>query len=329
MGIFKYLLNSKYSYTDHIFDPLEGKAICRWILMLPGAGCSWAKQKNGGCHMCGFKKETQKYTLGLKFPSFIFTKLFDEGYEAVKESQPELLSIFNGGSFLNDQEIPLYAQLKLCEQAGNINSLNKVLIESRPEYISSNSISRLVSRLKEKKLIVGIGLECVSDEIRVKSVNKGFTKDDYARAVETLKKSGSMALTYIFFKPLHLSEKEAIEEAIESARYAFSAGSDYVVFNSALIQKGTRMEELFLKGEFTPPWLWSVIEIAKRAHHLGPIRIGDLNDEPTPIASPKNCEKCTPHLLDLLKKYKETSDLTIFENSDCGCKNEWREKVLV
>lgn len=329
MGVFKYLLNNKYSYADRIFDPLEGKTICRWLLMLPGAGCSWAKQKSGGCHMCGFKHETRKYSLGLRLPAFVFTKLFDEGYQAVKGNNPELLAIFNGGSFLNDQEIRLPAQIKICERAGRVNSIKKVLIESRPEYVTADKVKQLISCLGGKKLIVGIGLECASDETRKSSINKGFTRRDYEKAVNILKDTGSMVVTYIFLKPIYLSENQAIEEAVESARYAFAKGSDYVIFNSALVQKGTKMEELYLKGEFTPPWLWSVVEVARRTHKLGPIRIGDFNDEPTPIASPKNCERCTPLLLDLFKRYKETHDITIFENTDCDCKRDWEEILQV
>jgi len=329
MGILKYLLNIKYSYTDLIFDPLDGKTVTRWVLMLPGAGCSWAKQKNGGCHMCGFKHETRKYTFGLRLPSFVLTKLFNEGYEVIKDKHPDLLALFNGGSFLNDKEIPRAFQIDICRRVKDTDSIKKLLIESRPEYITAEKIKLLTSQLGGKKLIVGIGLECASDEIRNRSINKGFSAQDYEKAVKTIKDNRAQVLTYVFLKPIYLSEREAIEEAVESARYSFSKGSDYVVFNSALVQKGTKMEELYLKGEFTPPWLWSVVEIAKKAHNLGPIRIGDFNDEPAPIAGPKNCEKCTSRLLDLFKYYKETHDITIFENTDCDCKKEWREKVLV
>ena len=327
MGVFRYLLNDKYSYTDHIFDPVEGRTICRWVLMLPGAGCSWAKQKSGGCHMCGFKHETRKYTFGLQFPSFVFSKLFTEGYEMIQDKKPELLSVFNGGSFFNDKEIPPTFQVEICRRIKGIDTIKKLLVESRPEYLVAEKINLLTSQLDKKTLIVGIGLECASDEIRNKSVNKGFTGQDYEKAVKILKDIGTQVLTYIFLKPIYLSEREAIEEAVESARYAFFKGADYVVFNSALVQKGTRAEELYLKGEFSPPWLWSVVEIAKRTHNLGPIRIGDFNDEPAPIAGPKNCDRCTPLLFDLFKRYKDTHDITIFENITCACKKDWEKEL--
>jgi len=329
MGIFRYLLSDKYSYVDRIYDRLETKAINRWVLMLPGAGCSWAKKKGGGCHMCGFKTATKRYTLGFRYPSFFFSGLFAEGYEMIKDNKPELLAVFNGGSFLNDQEIPQAFQIEICNQVRNISSIRKLLVESRPEYITEKKIKSLTAALGVKKLIVGIGLECASDEIRSKSINKGFTKYEYEEAIKTLKNNGALILTYIFIKPIYLSERKAIEEAVESAQYAFSQGSDYVVFNSALVQKGTKMANLYLEGSFTPPWLWSVLEVARRTHNLGPIRVGDFSDEPTPIAGPKNCERCTPQMLDLFKRYKETGNITIFDGFDCECRRKWEEELKI
>jgi hypothetical protein len=229
---------------------------------------------------------------------------------------------------LNDQEIRRSTQVEICKRVVKIKTIRKLLVESRPEYITADKVKTLISLLDDVKLMVGIGLECASDKIRQKSINKGFTGSDYESAVNILKNAGGMALTYIFLKPIYLSEKQAIEEAVSSTQYAFAKGSDYVVLNSALVQKGTKMEELYLKKEFSPPWFWSVVEIARRTHGLGPVRIGDFNDEPLPIAGPGNCKECDSRLLDLFKRYKETCDISIFDNVDCECRREWAKELL-
>ncbi|NQT30538.1 MAG: archaeosine biosynthesis radical SAM protein RaSEA [Candidatus Saganbacteria bacterium] len=319
--------SGKYSYIDYLFDPLKGETICRWVLMLPGAGCSWSKEKHGGCHMCGFKHENQKYTLGFRFPTFIFTTLFNMCLKAIKHKKPELLAIFNGGSFTNDKEIPHKTQLKICKKISQVQSVERVLIESRPEHITTEKIKLLISHLKEKQLIVGLGLECVSDEIRNKSINKGFLKKDYEKAIDILKALHVQVLTYILIKPLFLSEKEAIDHAVESAEYAFSKGSDYVVFNAAMVQKNTKMEEFYSSSKYTPPWLWSLVEIAKRTHHLGAIRIGDLSEEPTPLALPQNCDKCTPLLMERLKQFKKTHNIKVFDDLGCDCQEKWQQEL--
>ena len=296
-------------------------------MMLPGAGCSWSKEKDGGCHMCGFKRETRKYTLNLLFPSFVFLKLFDEGYDLVKNKEPYLASIFNGGSFLNNKEIPLSTQTAICKRIKNIDSIKQLLIEARPEYITDEKIKTLTSCLGKKELIAGIGLECESDTIRKMNINKGFTCKDYEKAVNILKDNGAKVLTYVFLKPLNLTEREAIDEAVETARYAFSRGSDYVVYNAATVQKGTKMCEYYVKGKFRPPWLWSILEVAKQTHEMGATRVGDFTDEPRPIAGPQNCEKCTPALKKLFDEYKHTNDLSVFKDFHCECRQYWEKEV--
>ena len=50
------------------------------------------------------------------------------------------------------------------------------------------------------------------------------------------------AKAYLFVKPILTSEKDAIKEAVESARYAEGVGASRVSFCPATIHKGTLME---------------------------------------------------------------------------------------
>jgi radical SAM enzyme (TIGR01210 family) len=326
MGILKSLL-SDFSYTDHIFDPIKKKMICRWVLMLPGAGCSWTKEDHGGCYMCGFKNETRKYTRNILFPTFAFTKLFDMCYKYQKHNKPYLASIFNGGSFTNDREVPQKAQIEICKRIKKIGSIEQLLIEARTEYVTTEKIRMLMSHLGGKELIVGIGLECLSDEVRKKGINKGFDIKDYEKALRIIKDCGAKTLTYGFIKPMYLSEKAAIKEAVDTASYAFSKGSEYVVFNAATVAKDTKMCEVYEKSGFNPPWLWSILEVAKSTHHMGAMRIGDFTDEPKPIAGPTNCVKCTEPIKKLFKEYKRSYDLSVFDGFSCDCQKEWEHLI--
>jgi len=40
-----------FSYIDEVYDERKGCLSKRWILMIPGSGCQWAKEKKGGCYM--------------------------------------------------------------------------------------------------------------------------------------------------------------------------------------------------------------------------------------------------------------------------------------
>jgi len=316
-----------FSYVDRIYDGTERRPIHRWVLLFPGSGCSWAKNEHGGCYMCGFKSRIDEITQGRKISTNQLVYIYKAGKSMVIGETPENLTIYNGGSFLNNDEIPLEVQLEIGKDVRNIPSIKVLFVESRPEFVTEEKISLLVSKLGRKKLKVGLGLECVSDDIREKCVNKGLLRKDYEKAVKYLRNNGAEVLTYVFIKPLYITEREAISEAIRTATYAFQTGSNEVTLEAALVQSGTKMEEAYRKGNFRPPWLWSVIEVLRATYHLGTVNVGDFKDEPPPIAIPYNCEKCSSKIESLFQQYKESHEVDIFDNIDCDCKSNWKESL--
>ena len=277
--------------------------------------------------MCGFKFRIDEITKEIKISPRELIEIYKAAKHMVAEETPENLTIYNGGSFLNNDEIPLEVQLEICEDVSSTSSIKVLFVESRPEFVTEEKVSLLVSKLGEKKLKVGLGLECVSDDIREKCVNKGLSKKDFEKAVMLLRNNEARILTYVFIKPLYITEREAISEAIRTTNYAFQVGSNEVTLEAALVQKGTRMEEVYRKGNFRPPWLWSVIEVLKATYRLGTVNVGDFTDEPPPIATPYNCERCSTKIVSLFNKYKERHKIDIFENIDCDCKSIWRESL--
>ena len=71
------------------------------------------------------------------------------------------------------------------------------------------------------------------------------------------------AKAYLFVKPILTSEKDAIEEAVESAEYAETVGVSRISFCPATIHKDTLMELLWKGGSYQPPWIWSIMDIVK------------------------------------------------------------------
>lgn len=320
------LLKLRFSYTDKIFNIERNEKLTRWTLLLPGSGCAWAKT-SAGCHMCGFKVKIDQINRGKPASVTKLMTIFQLGKSLIRGKSPDSLSIYNGGSFLNDEEIPLEVQQKICREVERSSFIEQLIVESRPEFVTQNKIKLLTSILKSKKLKVAIGLEAVSDYVREVCINKGFSSKDYERAVEILKKNGAELSTYVFLKPIYLSEQESIEEAVRTTRYAFSLGSSEIMVESAFIQPKTKMEKLYLQGRFRPPWLWSIIEVVRRTSHLGPVYIGGFEDEPPPIATPHNCEMCSPRLMRSFRDYNESLDVSFLHNGYCVCKTEWEKEV--
>lgn len=244
-----------------------------------------------------------------------------------KKDEVKTISIYNAGSFINNEEISEKVQLEIFKKLKRHPTIKNILIESRTEYINNKKILTLKNILGEKKLIIAMGLETQDDKIRNDYIKKGLSKPKYENAIKILKKNRAIIATYILIKPIYLSEREAIEEAVKSAKYAFSAGTNEVIFESSFVQQYTIMEQLYNEKKFTPPWLWTIIEVLKRTNNLGYVRLGGFSDEPPPIAIPFNCKKCSPKIEQSLYDYRENNDIRIFDNLHCDCKKEW-EKII-
>lgn len=317
------IIKERFYGIDLIYDFEKKQPITRLTLLLPGRGCSWACNKSGGCTMCGFPQKVKD--IGKNFTKKNLISLYHTAEIITLKNKPLILTTYNAGSFINNNEIPLEVQKEICKRVKNHPTIQTLLIESRAEFVTEKTIKPLKEILGNKNLIIAIGLEAQDDKIRNIYIHKGLSKETYEKAIKIIKEIGAKSSTYVFIKPIFLSEKEAVEEAVKTARYAFECGTDEVNFESAFIQPNTPMEEMYKQKKFTPPWLWSIIEVIKRTYNLGNIRIGGFDDEPPPIAIPYNCSNCSKKIGNVLQKYRENHDINLFNNLECSCKKEWQE----
>ena len=327
----KFLLNffsnkEKFFFTEDIYDFQEKKSMTRLVLLLPGKGCEWAR-KTGGCTMCALSKRSQE--IGKNFSSKNLIALYKIAVNFTRKEKPTSLAIYNGGSFLNNNEIPLSAQLEIFRLVKESQSIRKIFIESRAEFIDSHKIKLLKKELGNKGLIVGIGLEAQNDKIRNEFIKKGLGRKKYEETIKLLKENGIITLSYVFLKPIYLTEKESIEEAIKTIKYAFLSGTDEIAIEVAFIQEGTLMEKLFKEKKYKLPWLWSAIEVIKKTYQLGPLHIGGFNDSPPPIAVSSNCKICSLRIKEALQQYSQNNDIGLLQKLDCNCRRMWKEEVGV
>ena len=315
---------STYSGMQTRYSLRLQKPAKKWTLMLPGAGCEYWK-RTGGCTMCGFNNATQKYTHGHRYPSLVFDSFFKLA-DWHSNSNPEELVIFNGGNFWNNDEMPIGFQEKICKRVAEHPSLQTLLIENRCEYITAEKIKTAKKMLGEKRLKVAIGFESQDDYVRNKLIRKGLSKKTFEEKVKLLKDNGADVFAYIFLKPLGLSEGRALEETIATIKYAISIGVDEMDISCAFIQAGTVMAEKYGKGEFTPPRLWTVLEIINQIQKNNwPVNIGGFDDEPPPLAIPANCESCSTAIYEAIEKFRRTRVLG--KIPDCSCKKKWEKEI--
>ncbi len=287
-------------------EGIAGKTVDAGVIIVRTPGCSHFH--SGGCSMCGYNIESDRSISGDDI-----VKQFEGAEEQLGDVG--MVKVYTSGSFLDSREMPSSAAdhiLRRCADRGV-----RLLIESRPEYITPESLDKMLSVHEDIEL--AIGLESANDDVLASSINKGFTVADYDRAATTMKRKGVDLRTYVLLKPPFLTEKEAIEDAVATAEHA-APFSHSISMNAVNVQKGTLVERLWKDWSYRPPWLWSVLEVAGRCAGLGPMFLCDPVGGGTQRGA-HNCGECDQVILDGLKAFTTSQDRSRLAKPACGCRD--------
>ncbi len=325
-----------FSSISTSFNRRLRKPEMRWTLLLPGAGCPWRARTRSGvetgrCTFCGFLPEITRLTGRRLFPREEMIAITQGEWERISHLMPKQLMIFNGGNFSNDSEITADSQIGLAEWVAAQPFLDRMIIENRPEFCTKEKISIMVEILRGKKLVVAIGMESQDECVIRENINKGYGRDELVRAVDVLRMCGADVSIYVFHKPVCLTEMAAIDDAVKSIEFAQALDPFEVALEAAIVLPDTIMADRFLDGQYRPPWLWSVVEVIRRAHRFGPLHVGSFTDTPKPLAKPTNygCNKCNEDLEKLLVQFNQSQDPSDLLAYDCLCKSEWQGQAVV
>lgn len=299
---------------------LNGKPTYRQMIIFTSKGCSY-KRKTGGCLFCGNVVKSNEGTTANDLK-----KQFDSVFK--KDPKIKQIELLTQGSFFDENEFPAEAVEYILRKINENNFIKKVVTESRPEHITLEKIRESKKLLGNKILEIGIGLETVNDKTR-DFLGKDFGKKEYVKALETIKKGNAEVLTYILIKPPNLTEKEAIEEAIETIKYCFKMAKESgvkarVALEPMFIAKETDLEKLYLERKYELPKLWSVIEIIKKTNKLGTIFVGLSDDGLADNRLASNCGKCDEKIIKAMEEFNATQNLRELE---CECKKEWKGSI--
>lgn len=313
------ILESKKKYFSKKFDKnhyeacwtekdvLGEEVINALVVILRGTGCSWYFKS--GCSMCGYSINSNS--------SITEDNLLEQFNNALEKfNDQKIIKIYTSGSFLDENEITQELQIKILKKA---QIANKVIIESRPEYVKMNKLEKLKNA--HNNIEIAIGLESSNDYILKNSINKGFSFRDYINAAKFINKAEIHLKTYLLIKPPFLTEKEAIENAVNSTK-DISNCSNTISFNPINIQKGTLVERLWQRREYHSPWLWSVIEVLKRTSKISKSRLISQ-----PVVGGRrgshNCGNCDNDVLNAIHEFSLFQNVSIFDDLDCECRERW------
>ena len=279
--------------NDHVVTALN--------VVIPTRGCSWNK-----CYMCSYSLDSKE-------------KEFIKQFEELMRKDFEKIKIFTSGSFLDKKELPESTRTKMLTLVRK-KGVQEVTIETRPEF-AAEALS-VQGHLEGITLEVALGLESVTDRVLKYCINKGFTYQDFVKAVEILYLYNTKVKVYLLIKPPFLTEYEAVEDAVHSAE-TIAEMVDVISFNPVAVHKKTVVEYLWRTGQYTPPWIWSVIEVLNRTHHLSPHILCH------PVALGKyrgirNCRKCNTTLARKIQEYSLKNEKI---SHDCECKEQWEKEM--
>lgn len=291
-------------------DMADGRTVDAQVIIMRTNGCCWAKAGSGGCTMCGYRSASMT-----DVTEEDLNKQIDLALSKYK-GEP-FVKIYTSGSFFDTGEIPLGIRDRIFRE---YSGCRRILVESRPEFLTKDLVSTLPGTLT-----VALGLESSDEEVLRTSVNKGFTAAQSKAAGELLKDGGIGVRTYLLLKPPYMTELDAIDDSVRSARFA-DPFSDEISINPLNVQHATAVERLWKRGEFRSPWIWSLIEVMKRLSGTVDAR---LMSSPSGGGSQRgvhNCGKCDREALAAVERFSFTQDPRDLD-VQCECKSTWERYI--
>lgn len=299
------------------------------FIVLPTPGCAWALAGSGGCSMCSYIADSPLEEVSTEELVEIFKDQLQRQIQKQEIKGPTAIKIFVSGSFLNEEEISETARQEIFKIINQYEDIEDVVVESRPEYVTEEVVRDCCQLIPGKIFEIAMGLESADDDIRLQRINKGFTREDFEKAMDVIKNLKSdfkvEGKVYLLVKPVLTSEGEAIEDAVKSARYAAEIGVGRVSFCPSTIHKGTLMELLWRRGSYQPPWIWSTLEIIRRVRESVEIPVIMDTAGFGTRRGPYNCKKCNSKLKDAI--IESNINQTIPEDFECECRNKWLADV--
>jgi hypothetical protein len=283
-------------------------------------GCAYARRKRP-CRFCSFHHAAEKDPKQVT-PERLKRRLLSllRKHKLQEEGIGEL-RIYNGGSLLADEEISPEERREILSTVA-MHPFRRVLVESRPEFVELDKVQEAKAMLDGMELEVAIGLETADDALRDR-LGKGFTIDDFERAVSILAGCGIEVGAYLLLKPVLMSEEEAKEDALASLLYLAGLRERYDVRVVARLEpltlyEGTALARRYLKAGYRPLQLWTVAEIIERAPEGIELFVGEVEDPSNAVLSRQNQDaegnRCpsTDVMERLIKEFNATGNRMLF-----------------
>jgi len=292
-------------------DVLDGKAVDAWVIIFRTRGCYWARKS--GCSMCGYVNDVAVEVAPADLEVQLAKVL------TVHKGQP-FVKVYTSGNFFDDHEVFPEVRRQILKELGD--RCGKVMVETLSHLVRREPLEeglRYADRFE-----IALGLESANDVVLRHAVNKFWGLREHVRAANLAHEVGATVKSYLLLKPPFLTEREAIEDTVETA-HAVDPYSDTISINPMNVQRNTVVDHLWSRGEYRPPWLWSVAEVLRRCRDVK----AHVKSHPTAGGMRRgahNCGACDRSFVSAIEDFSlglgdRLDDLT------CACEDQWRDLV--
>ncbi len=292
-------------------DVLDGKVVDAWVIIFRTRGCYWARKS--GCSMCGYVNDVAVEVA----PADLEVQL--EKVLRMHKGQP-FVKVYTSGNFFDDHEVFPEVRGTILKALGE--RCEKVMVETLAHLVRREPLEE--GRRHAQKFEIALGLESANDVVLRHAVNKFWGLREHVRAASLAHETGVTVKSYLLLKPPFLTEREAIEDVVETA-HAVDPVSDTISINPMNVQRNTVVDHLFHRAEYRPPWLWSVAEVLRRCRDLKAL----VKSHPTAGGMRRgahNCGACDKSFLTAIEDYS----LGLGDRLDglaCDCQEEWLDTL--
>ncbi len=297
----------------------DGTPCTAATVILRSKGCAWWWKS--GCTFCGYFNDVRDDVSAKDmFSQWEYAKKSTNNFEGC-----QMVKVYTSGTFFEDRENPPEWQEAVLKETAEMGL--HLVVEAQAQMCTPEKIEWVAAR--HPGCTVAIGLEAYDDSVLRFHVNKGFTTKQWHRAIEMLRENDLRVKTYLLFKPPFMSEGDAL---IHTTSWLIDVAplSDEVSVNPMNIQKNTVVDRLFRNKEYRTPWLWSLVEMIKRAHeHLvdSSCRIIVHPTAGGKIRGAHNCGSCDSEVVAAIERYSVSGDTHEFHQLECSCEAHWRAEL--
>ncbi len=268
-------------------------------IFIPHIGCP------NDCVFCNQKKITGKDT----DVSVEDVRNIIESYlETLPYKDREVEIAFFGGSFTG---IDFDMQTKFLEVAYQYirsRQIDGIRLSTRPDYIDRKILDQLK---KYGVTTIELGVQSLIEEVLIAS-NRGHTAEDVYNAVKLIREYDfSLGLQMMTGLP-----KDTDESAIETAKKIISLSPDFVRIYPTLVLKDTKLEQMYLNGEYIPQEINSAVVLCKRLLKLfndSNIRVIRISLQTTDEISPNGSLVAGPYS----PQFRELVESEIYFDTIC------------